>query len=174
MLLMEWGGHGLSALRTTDRPGGGDASWFVPLWQTSTRWEHYTMFSWLHLRDWLNLQMLVAPAVGIIFIGWILSFGFWGRHSLQNPESKIQKFLLTASASYLLLTFVWNPDYGGQRDWDLFSLSAIPLTLLLIVWLPTKLQGRFLRMGMMPLIALQSLHTIAWIYQNTLPWEWPK
>ena len=124
------------------------------------------MFSWLHLRDWLNLQMLVAPAVGIIFIGWMLGFGFWGRHSLQNPESKIQKFLLTASLSYLLLTFVWN--------WDLFSLSAIPLTLLLIAWLPTKLQGRFLRMGMMPLIALQSLHTIAWIYQNTLPWEWPK
>ena len=25
---------------------------------------------------------------------------------------------------------LWNPDYGGQRDWDLFSL-AIPATLLL-------------------------------------------
>ena len=48
-LWMEMSGHGLYALLNTDRPGGGDARWFVPLWATTTRWEHYTMFSWPHL-----------------------------------------------------------------------------------------------------------------------------
>ena len=67
---MEASGHGIYALLNTDRPGGGDANWFVPLWQTTTRWEHYTMFSWGHLRDWLNEQMLVAPIVlpGLVIV----------------------------------------------------------------------------------------------------------
>ena len=60
---MEASGHGLDALLRTDRPGGGDARWFVPLFETTTRWEHYTMLSWAHLRDWLNEQLLVAPVV---------------------------------------------------------------------------------------------------------------
>ena len=29
--LMELSGHGLATLATTDRPGGGDARWLVPL-----------------------------------------------------------------------------------------------------------------------------------------------
>src|SRR5690606_30082762 len=61
--LMTWGGHGLLALFTTDRPGGGDARFFVPLWTTSTRWEHYTLASWPHLRELINQQLLVAPVV---------------------------------------------------------------------------------------------------------------
>jgi hypothetical protein len=43
LILMEAGGHGLNALLTTDRPGGGDGHWLVPLWETSTQWEHYTL-----------------------------------------------------------------------------------------------------------------------------------
>ena len=61
--MMESGGHGVVALFTSDRPGGGDARWFVPLWETQTRWEQYTMFSWPHLRDVLNEQLLVGPVV---------------------------------------------------------------------------------------------------------------
>ena len=34
--LMELSGHGLATLTTTDRPGGGDARWFVPLTEVSS------------------------------------------------------------------------------------------------------------------------------------------
>ena len=60
---MEMSGHGVYALLNTDRPGGGDASWFVPLWVTSTRWEHYTMASWPHLR---SAQRTVAGSAGCL------------------------------------------------------------------------------------------------------------
>jgi hypothetical protein len=189
LLLMELGGHGLAALLTTDRPGGGDGRWFVPLWTTSTRWEHYPLFSWPHLRDLLNQQLLVAPVVwpGLIWLfclRWRFlgkSQGDWGRLGEISGDWPIspnlqtqQCFLAIAVFCYLFFICVWNPDYGGQRDWDLFSLAALPATLWLITLLPCALPGRrYLVAGAAPLILLQGLHTAAWIYQNTLPWQWP-
>jgi hypothetical protein len=83
-------------------------------------------------------------------------------------------FLLAAAGFYLLFTFVWNPDYGGQRDWDLFSPATLPMTVLLAALLPRALPAaRWLRAGMVPLLLLQGWHTWAWIVQNTLPWQWP-
>lgn len=187
--LMEVGGHGVEALFTTDRPGGGDARWFVPLFEAQTRWEHYTMFSWLHLRDFLNEQMLVAPVVLpgllIVTIGGRLLPSFladdsenYSRVSLTLQRLQFvqheTRFLSLAAAFYLFFTWVWNPDYGGQRDWDLFCLAAIPTTLLLSWRLPMLLvHRRTLAWSALPLIAFQTLHTISWIYQNTLPWQWP-
>jgi hypothetical protein len=186
--LMEMGGHGVSALLTTDRPGGGDARWLVPLFETTTRWEQYTMFSRDHVRDWLNQQLLVAPVVlpGLAVMG---AYAALSRsktqisQSLQSPISKTETpshalpssipFLTTAALFYLLFTFLWNPDYGGQRDWDLFSLASLPTTLLLVAVAPRLLHGPRLLWGMAPLILLQALHTATWIYQNTLPWNWP-
>jgi hypothetical protein len=178
---MEASGHGLHTLLNTDRPGGGDARWFVPLWETSTRWERYTLFSWPHLRDWLNGQLLVAPVVlpGLA----IVAASLWAarRQAVQergdvrvSVSAGSVGFLLVAAGFYLLFTFVWNPDYGGQRDWDLFSLAALPATLMLALLLPRALpDSRWLRAGAIPLLALQGWHTWAWIVQNTQPWHWP-
>ncbi len=179
VVLMEQGGHGINALLTSDRPGGGDARWLVPLWETTTRWEQYTLFSWPHLRDFVNEQLLVAPVV----LPSLLLTGFFSlRHRVKSPPHPltpspyrpITRFLLLATLLYLLFTWLWNPDYGGQRDRDLFSLAALPSTLLLVAVLPIMLPNRwYLVMGAVPLILVQSLHTAAWIYQNTLPWSWP-
>ncbi|MCB0114043.1 MAG: hypothetical protein KDD84_08125, partial [Caldilineaceae bacterium] len=80
--LMEAGSHGIAALLETDRPGGGDGRWLVPLFATSTRWEHYTMFSWLHLRDLINQQLLVAPVIlPALILGWIGTI--WRRSHLD-------------------------------------------------------------------------------------------
>jgi hypothetical protein len=196
--LMEWGGHGIEALLTHDRPGGSDASWFVPLFDASGRWQHYTLFSWLHVRDLLNEQLLVAPVV----LPSLLVLWLWSRipavstatgaisgsgayandgyrregvvHAENEMEPKGGLFLLTAALFHMALIWVWNPDYGGQRDWDLFSLALLPLTLLLAYWLPRFLgRGWYCWFAAAPLVLLQALHTAAWVYQNTLPWEWP-
>ncbi|HHY56331.1 MAG TPA: hypothetical protein GYA08_12965 [Chloroflexi bacterium] len=199
-LFMEASGHGIAALLSTDRPGGGDARWFVPLFTTTTRWEHYTMFSWPHLRDWLNGQMLTAPivlpALTVVGGAWVIDrmkkrkierleiedwrLGGGVISNLQSPISQslnrfipTARFLSIAAACYLIFTFVWNPDYGGQRDWDLFSLAALPTTLLLALLLSRVLRGQALWGAAVPLLLLQGWHTLAWIYQNTLPWQWP-
>ena len=148
VFLMEQGGHGINALLTSDRPGGGDARWLVPLWETTTRWEQYTLFSWPHLRDFINEQLLVAPVV----LPSLLLTGFFSfRHRAKSPPHPLSlspyrpifRFLLLATFLYLLFTWLWNPDYGGQRDWDLFSLAALPSTLLLVTVLPTMLPNRW-------------------------------
>ncbi len=167
--LMEAGGHGLAALVTTDRPGGSDARWFVPLWGTSTRWEAYTLLSWLHLRDLLNQMLLVAPVVlpALVWISWAM------RATPARGHAAARRFVALAALGHLLLIVVWNPDYGGQRDWDLFSLAWIPTTLWLASVARAKLNDATLAAGFAPLIVLQAWHTAAWVYQNTLPWAWP-
>jgi hypothetical protein len=190
LALMELGGHGVRALLTTDRPGGGDASWLVPIWAVETRWQHYTMLSWPHLRDMLNEQLLSAPVVlpSLLVIGllWIMRIVYvydkdnsrtdphaQDSEARQDADRSAAIFLAIAAFCYLLFIWVWNPDYGGQRDWDLFSLAAIPLTLAWVWLLARLLDRRYLIQGVAPLLLLQALHTAAWIYQNTLPWEWP-
>lgn len=238
--LMEAGGHGLDALRTTDRPGGGDASWFVPLWTTRTRWEAYTLLSWPHLRDLFNQMLLVAPVAlpALVWVGLVgrpeppptlppgeeQSAGKQGQDSLStrteeqsvrkrdhgplpqgggadhSPQHRIAaetrreanslppglgrgsfgrerdatlRFFAIAALAHLLLIGVWNPDYGGQRDWDLFSLAWIATTLWCVGVARARLDDRTLAAGFLPLLTIQVLHTAAWIYQNTLPWAWP-
>ena len=178
LLLMEAGGHGLASLLGDDRPGGGDGRWLVPLFVTTTRWEHYTLFSWPHLRDFLNEQMLVAPVVlPALLLLWMGTFRSRWRSiasALSGSEKNAAGFLLIATVCYELFVWLWNPDYGGQRDWDLFSLSTIPSTLLLAWLLPRRLtELRLLRAAVWPLILFQALHTAAFVYQNTLPWQWP-
>lgn len=169
IVLMERGGHGLTYLLTSDRPGGGDGRWFVPLWETTTRWEHYTMFSWGHLIDMINEQLLTAPAAipGLLLL---LAMG-----NIRRQVTPWTRFLLLAAGLYLLFTWTWNPDYGGQRDWDLFSPVAIPLTLLFVDRLrAASPEPDSFRRAALALIIAQGFHTLAWIYQNTLPWSWPE
>ncbi|MEZ4635613.1 MAG: hypothetical protein R2856_11735 [Caldilineaceae bacterium] len=160
------------------------------------------MFSWLHLRDLINQQLLVAPVIlPALILGWIgtiwrrshldldsgngIERGLGGSSGFEQISSDFVRLirpirsirvlypsrytlLSLAAGFHLLLTWVWNPDYGGQRDWDLFSLAAIPLTLLLIR-LSARLwpDPRFRRAALMPLIVLQILHTAAWIVCRT-------
>jgi hypothetical protein len=187
LFIMEMGNHGLIALFTSDRPGGGDGRWFVPLREVTTEWERYTMFSWAHLRDFINAQLLIAPvalpSLLLLAFARLARYGNKtsraGQSSMHAPpystsEPSVARYLGIAFAFYVVFTWVWNPDYGGQRDWDLFSLVAIPEALLLVYALSHMLSPwRYLAMGAAPLIAVQTLHTSSWIYQNTLPWSWP-
>ena len=170
LALMQAGGHGLDAFLGEDFPGGGDHRWLVPLLRTTTKWEHYTMFSWAHLLDIVNEQLLTAPVVlPTLLLVWVFARRRldWGDRALR--------FLLLAAGCYLFLTLVWNPDYGGRRDWDLFAPASLPLTLLAAYVLPRALPERVaLRAAAWALIAVQVMHTAAWVYQNTQLWFWPK
>lgn len=169
LALMTAGGHGISALLGADFPGGGDRRWFVPLFATTTRWEHYTFLSVGHLADIANQQWLSAPLIlPSLILAAVLAPG---RLPIAD---RAFRFLTLAAGLYLLLTLTWNPDYGGQRDWDLFAPAAVPLALLLGYVLPHSLPERpALRAAAWALIAGQAFALVAWVYQNTLPWSWP-
>ena len=163
--LMTAGQHGLDALAGADFPGGGDRSWFVPLFRITTEWQHYTMFSLGHLLDIINQQLLVAPMIWPT-IGLVAVFA-WGRVRNLGREGV---FLALMAGFYLLLTLTWNADYGGQKDWDLFSPAAIPAALLLGWLLPVALpERRGLRGAGWAIVAAQGFHLLAWVWQNTRP-----
>ena len=193
--LMTAGGHGPGAMLVDDRPGGADGIPFVPLLRATTEWQHYTMFSLGHLLDWANEHFLISPfglpLLLLALVNGIISrqkSGETSRDDGQSPgdfqptrsDSGVTLFLIIASLSYLLLTFVWNPDYGGRRDWDLFAPSAFVYTLLAAYLLARQLGDRpespesrctLARVARL-LIAASALHTTAWIYYNTIPWPY--
>jgi hypothetical protein len=184
-IFMASAGHGPGALLTNDRPGGADGIPFVPLFRVTTQWQHYTMFSLAHLLDWANEHFLISP-FGLFLL--VLAFGrlvVWqvtGKGArADQPDGEPRAgdggttpFLLIAGASYLLLTFVWNPDYGGRKDWDLFAPSAFVYTTLaaylFVRWFrdSSSLRGSIaLARNATLLIAAAGLHTATWIYYNT-------
>jgi hypothetical protein len=170
LALMTMGGKGAGALLGDQAPGGADRTWFVPLWTTATRWEHYTMFSLGHLIDVVNEQLMTAP---VAWSGMVLT-AILGWQLLPTPDRGF-RFLLIYAGLYLGFILTWNADFGGQRDWDLYSLAAIPAMLLFSYTLPRVLADRRrLAQAGWALVAAQGYHTIAWVYQNTRPWEWPK
>jgi len=165
--VMTAGGHGLEALLSHDAPGGGDGSWFVPLFRVETRWQHYTMFSWAHLRDILNQQLLSAPFSLSVVVG-VLALR-WQRIRWSDPSLR---FLLVAAAAYFALTLVWNPDYGGRRDWDLFTSAAIPLTALAVHLLNRYLDRPERERSIVLIGAVSLMHLLPWVWFNAQPWPW--
>lgn len=180
-LFMTIGGHGIMALFSDDRPGGADGIPFVPLHEIETPWQRYTMFSLAHLLDWANEHFLISP-FGLFLLAYVLIVGTKQRLSNASLHQDTYErgtlcFLIIASISYLIWTFIWNPDYGGRKDWDLFAPSAFVYTLLAsYAW--TRQVGTsdgnpqnkaILARHALLLIAASTLHSGAWIYSNTLP-----
>jgi len=169
LALMESGGHGLSAFLGVDRPGGGDGIWFVPLFETTTEWQRYTMFSVAHIMDWLNIHLLISP-FGLVVIGLTLMMVSQRNPSIfkTSAQKDFAQFLGLTAAMYILLTWLWNPDYGGRKDWDLFAPSAFVYTLLagylLTRFVIDKEQLRYISLF---IILVSLLHTGAWIFVNT-------
>lgn len=172
LALMESGGHGLAALLGQDRPGGGDGVWFVPLFEIDPQWQKYqpyTMFSAAHLLDWLNVHLLISP-FGLPLLAMTLTAVYRFRLTLfdQAADRDYGYFLALTAAMYVLLTWLWNPDYGGRKDWDLFAPSAFVYTLLAGYLLVRVMrdQEKLSQTGLF-VIAVSLLHTAAWIFTNT-------
>ncbi len=163
--LMESGKHGIDALLGVDFPGGADRRWFVPLFRTETEWEHYTMFSWGHLLDIVNEQLLVAP-FGLLIVALL-----WREaiRKAQKEEKELMLFLALAAAFYLLFTWTWNPDYGGRKDWDLFACAGIPLNVLASFVATRAWERDRLRENGFILAVASLLHTAFWVYYNAHP-----
>jgi len=169
LALMESGGHGLTALLGKDRPGGGDGIWFVPLFQTTTEWQRYTMFSVEHFVDWANIQLLISPfGLPVLLMSLVMIYQCQLALFKDQADRDFSLFLALTAFMYVLLTWVWNPDYGGQKDWDLFAPSAFVYTLLAgYVMVRIFSDQLAVRSSGLLVIVISALHTGAWIFANT-------
>ncbi len=73
-------------------------------------------------------MLLVAPVVLPALVWIALVGGSGGSQGRDAAQHATLRFLAVAALAHLALIIVWNPDYGGQRDWDLFSLAWISTT----------------------------------------------
>jgi len=169
LALMESGGHGLSFFLGIDRPGGGDGIWFVPLFKTTTEWQQYTMFSAAHIIDWSNIHLLISPfGIPLIVMTLLTIYRFHLTVFDSQNDKDYAIFLGTTAFMYILLTWVWNPDYGGRKDWDLFAPSAFVYTLLAGYLLVRVISNRQrLRENAIFMVGVSLLHTASWIFANT-------
>lgn len=79
------------------------------------------MFSWGHIRDFLNDQYLVGPLAMLLFLPALAYAG--ARRWLRDPTAV---FLSLAAGVYLAGSWVTSePLLGYARDWDLFAPPAV-------------------------------------------------
>jgi len=94
---------------------------FVPILSDRFTVEGYTLFSWNHLVDFLNLLILLLP-------GWpVLAAALLATRHHKGPRQRSNVYLAVLTLSVLGAVFILDPKLGMPRDWDLFSFAGIPL-----------------------------------------------
>ncbi|MFC1528959.1 tetratricopeptide repeat protein [Candidatus Latescibacterota bacterium] len=127
----------------------------LPLFSTG---DLYGILSLYHLIDIANEIGLIIPS--IIALSYIGS-----RFRLLRLSDSIL-FLLLCTAGMLFFMSTFNPKLGYSRDWDIFALTAFPVTLLLGM-LILDLKEKNLFSIAFPLILISFIHTGSWIWVNS-------
>ena len=135
--------------------GGIGTDDFLPVFAEPGFLEQYRVFSLAHFVDFINQQLLAAPAAFMILF------------LLRIKDLRYQPFLAVCTFVPLFLTFVANPRIGAFRDWDIFAMAALPLTL----WSATTFLNRAryparIFHGAFVICCAAALHTLLWIGVN--------
>ncbi len=85
----------------------------------------YSFFSWAHLLDFLNLQLLVSPVSPVLWLVPLLLF--WKTINFKGNTIRFLGWVILGSFCFALLV---DPKLGYARDWDLFAFSGLGATLL--------------------------------------------
>jgi Tfp pilus assembly protein PilF len=155
-------GGGFSVLRNYS-PQKADLSSFLisPL---GTHDDYYSLFSFSHLLDFLNHELLVSP-LGIPL--WLI-LGLFFVKKIKFKEREVV-FLLLVSACALIFSLVVDPKLGYPRDWDLFAFTGLGYTILgIYLWLGVLRSSEIkrLRYVTLALVSTALISTIPWIYVN--------
>ena len=131
---------------------------FLPLFAQPGIEVQYRVFSFSHVLDYLNQQLLAAPTACIaLFL-------------VRRRDVRRQPFLAVCTVVPLLFTFIGNPESGAARDWDFLSLPALPLTLWTVsAFLNRTPDGPKLFRGAFLVCGSAVLHTLLWITLNANP-----
>ncbi|MDA0746578.1 MAG: tetratricopeptide repeat protein [bacterium] len=129
----------------------------LPLFAEPNFYQPYRLFSLAHMLDVLNQQFLAAPAACLVL------FCFYKRKG-RDPQSL---FLCTATLFPFLFTFLANPEIGAFRDWDIFTLPALPFTLWAARHIAIQIPNRtHLTHVILLFCGAAALHTALWVGLN--------
>ena len=113
------------------------------------------IFSISHFLDFLNQQLLSAPTPCMALL------------LLRKKDFSHQPFLAISALVPLFFTFVVKSYIGAFRDWDIFSLPALPLTLCAAALFLSRIRDRErLFHGAFLFCGAAALHTLFWIGVN--------
>ena len=138
----------------------------MPLFQISTRFEHYTFFSWAHLGAVINEQLLTAP-LAILTLVIISALAWKGVRKVAGGVPGMVA-LAVGSISIFFYSITWNPDLGPRDDWDLLGLPALPLTLLAAYLLLRIPDSKAKRIAMTAYLSVSAVHTGGWLLLHVL------
>ena len=96
----------------------------LPLTADQFTVEGETLFASKRMADLFNFLLLLIPGLPLLAVTGVLSSTKTERSSLGI------RFLVLNALSALGILFLFNPKLGLPRDWDLFSFSTIPLSML--------------------------------------------
>ncbi|NIM96580.1 MAG: tetratricopeptide repeat protein [candidate division Zixibacteria bacterium] len=124
----------------------------------------YSLFSFAHLLDLFNHQLLVSP-VGVV----ILLTAVWAFPRRISIKDGTVGFLVVLSVCTLAYAFLVDPKLGYGRDWDLFAFSGLGYTVLGLYLLLKRGGVRktdSLRYAALTLLFASLISTVPWIYVN--------
>ena len=115
----------------------------------ATDFSTYTLLSSAHLFDLAQLILLITPA-------------FWLAIFSRRFDSQVRFALFTLGGT-LLFTLLIDPKIGALRDWDLLSIYALPLCLLVALRAPRHV------LTIAVLVLIMALRIAPWIAFNSQP-----
>jgi hypothetical protein len=127
------------------------------------------MFSVDHILDWANIHLLISPfGVPVLVLSTLVLSRYRLTIFAKQTDKDFASVLGLTAGLYLLLTWLWNPDYGGRKDWDLFAPAAFVYTLLAGYLLVHILRDRhkLQEIGLF-IVIISLLLTGTWIFLNT-------
>ena len=132
-----------------------DSSQFLPLFDKPGFRAQYRIFSLTHIIDWLNQYLLAAPAACMaLFL-------------LRKKDLSHHAFLAVCTVVPLFFSFAGNPELGAFRDWDAWSLPALPLSLWVAALILNRIRdGVNLSRGAFLICGAAALHSCLWVGLN--------
>ncbi len=114
---------------------------FVPFVSNRFTINDYTLFSFRHLSDVMNLLLLLVPSLILAVTVLILS------RSFGQSNSRLNRYATVLILSVIGAVTLFDPKLGMPRDWDLFAFAGVPLALMLAYYVLVKLPSGYMRVA---------------------------
>ena len=159
----------------------GARRYLLPLYSSDT----YSVFSASHLADVANELLLLVPFLPLLIVLAWVTHRMWARvppaekkrvrgEPLARPEEwRFVTLMLVPSLAYL---FVFTPEIGMARDWDLFGMLNVVLTPLILLMLSRYVSASGIDMRRAacfatPALLLTMVLGVAWFGINASKWR---
>ncbi len=137
---------------------------FLPMVTPDPPLDRYNLFSFNHLFDLFQVLWYWSP--GALLLGGLALVHGWRKVNWLRPEIVILASTLLLYVSFL---FAINPLLGLPMDWDLFSIPAMVLLVLLLVIYRQLSEKVNLRPALMPTLAMALLSLPAFLVHTSEP-----